>query len=289
MTTSASTEHILTFFAELIEKELGIRYPKGNHYQLETRLKEIATQLGLESIEALFEKCKSIVPLQIKNLVLDVATNNETSFFRDKDVFAAFKEAVLEGEFGKSDSPRLKIWSAACSTGQEVYSLAMMCEDWKEKDTSRYYEIFATDYSQRVLTQAKNGEYSGLEVQRGLPATTLVKWFIESHGDGKSDSAYPWSVKPVLRSRITFSQQNLLSPFKNKGPFHVVFCRNVLIYFDVEIKKQVIEKITNVLVPGGLLIMGAAESLIGITDKLQLRRMGKCTFYEKIEPEKKRA
>lgn len=280
---SVISKEILDFFSKYIEEQMGIKYKETSYYQLENRLKDIAIQLDFSSVEALYESSRQGVKTFVKTLLLDVATNNETSFFRDKEIFNAFKIGVLDSQkFSKQNPPVLNIWSAACSTGQEVYSLAMMCEEWKKAAPGRFYKIHATDFSSRVLNQASSGEYSSLEIQRGLPALKMVEWFTQETSTIKIFEGHQiWKVKNDLKKSITFSSQNLLSSFMNPGPFDIIFCRNVMIYFEVQTKKQVVEKLHKVLAPEGYLVLGSAESLIGVSDLFKTSKIGKANFYQK--------
>lgn len=270
-------KHVLEFFAQFIQKELGIVYQEANFYQLETRLIEIAKQLEISSVETLVQEVTRGTNPRAKLLVLDVATNNETSFFRDMPMFEAIEKNIINVGFPPHKTSRFKVWSAACSYGQEVYSLAMMFDRLRDKLPGKDYEILATDISDRALDNARAGTYTQLQVQRGLSAMNLVKYFNKADGANKFD----WHVKPELKKNLTFRKLNLLDPFLGMGPFDLVLCRNVLIYQTVEKKKEIIGKIYNVLSPDGYLILGAAESMIGISDDFELVRAEKATLFRK--------
>ena len=274
----------LKFFADFIESKLGIIYVKDNYYQLVKRLEDIATQMNFQTLEELWQKAQSGIFGQMRMLLLDLATNNETSFFRDPSIFKAIDEKILgSAEFSGDNPPPLRIWTCATSTGQEVYSLAMLLNVWQRLNPNRSFSYLATDYSERVLDQAKAGRYSQLEIQRGLPATMLVRHFHnESKGEASGSHSPGWLVNEELKKNITFKQQNLVEDFSALKPFDLVLCRNVLIYQSVENKIKIIRKIADKINPNGFLVMGAAESLTGLSDAFQLRQFERGAMYQKI-------
>ncbi|NJL25662.1 MAG: protein-glutamate O-methyltransferase CheR [Calothrix sp. SM1_5_4] len=262
---------ILTFFAKYIEKELGIVYSEFNHYQLENRLDEIVRIVGLNSVEELHAKATAGMTSDIKQLLLDMATNNETSFFRDPKIFRAIQSSVFPTIL--KDGRKARIWSAACSFGQEPYTLSMLLQQYSEQVKAPVNaEIVATDISSKALERARSGRYSQLEVQRGLPAASLIKFF-------KKDDDNYWTVDPVLRAPIRFETLNLLSSFLTWGKLTMILCRNVLIYQSVENKIKIINKFTESLNSGGFLILGAGESLIGLSDAFESVKVDETLFY----------
>ncbi len=266
----------LKFFADYIQKELGIVYVDANYFQLDHRLRQIATQLEIESVEALYEKGQAGITGQFRSLLLDIATNNETSFFRDPNIYKVFEDVVIPS-LKKSfpDSREFSIWCAASSSGQEPYSIAMQYDSVKEQDsTLPPLSIFSSDVSDAILARAEKGVYSQLEVQRGLPARNLIKYFDKRDGD-------QWEVKSSLRDKMKFSKINLLHDFGMIGPFDVVFCRNVLIYQPVENKKKILQKISQKIKKDGFLILGAAESLFGLTDDFSNVQSASTIVYQK--------
>lgn len=273
----------LKFFANFIEEKLGIIYAKDNYYQLEKRLVDIASQLCLSGPEELWQKAQTGMHGQMRMLLLDLATNNETSFFRDPALFKGIEERILTELRFSGDSPQpLKIWCCATSTGQEVYSMAILLNAWQRHNPRRKFSFLATDYSQRVLKQAEEGRYSQLEVQRGLPATMMVRFFRNETNSEASESHSPtWVVSDDLKKNISFKQQNLLEDFGSIGPFDLVLCRNVLIYQNVENKRKIIAEIARRIAPDGYLIMGAAESLMGLSDDFDLVQLEKAVVYKK--------
>jgi chemotaxis protein methyltransferase CheR len=270
-----STEQ-LGSFAKVIEKEVGINYPESNYYQLQKRLEDLVTLLGLKDIDELWLKAQGGFS-PVRNLILEFATNNETSFFRDTRLFTAFEKEILP-QFAakKSVTQPLRIWSAACSTGQEPYSISMLIEQYSSGKPPFKVEILASDYSERALARAHSGKFSQIEVQRGMPAQLLVKYFTKNEED-------QWQISPALRAPIQFRRFNLLEPFTHFGKFDIVFCRNVLIYQKPESKKEIIARIAKMLVPGGYLILGGAENLIGLSDEFtQLSILGAVVYQLKV-------
>lgn len=267
--------NVLPFFAKYIETELGIIYSEFNHFQLQNRLEEIAKILGLAGPDALYELAQKPLAPTVKQLLLDIATNNETSFFRDPKLFKGVESLILPmlAERGKPGAPA-RIWSAACSTGQEPYSLAILLEQFEERTKQKVHaQIVATDISARVLDRARSGRYTQLEAQRGLAMPVLLKSF-------QKDAESYWTISPALRARVSFETKNLLQPFDSLGKFDVIFCRNVLIYQSVASKTQIIKRLAGALKPGGYLVLGAGESLIGLSESFEGRKADEAIVYQ---------
>jgi chemotaxis protein methyltransferase CheR len=266
---------LLKFFADFIESELGIVYVEANYYQLEHRLKNIATQLGFADLTELHRAARPGITGQMRSLLLDIATNNETSFFRDNAIFKALSEAIVPELIKSGTKTSLHLWSAASSAGQEVYSIAMEIDQARlSNPTIPALRIFASDVSETILKRAESGSYSQLEVQRGLAARLMIQYFDKNDQD-------EWVVKASLRKGITFQKLNLLHMWGHIGPFDIVFCRNVLIYQSVENKTKIIKKIWDQLNPGGYLVLGAAESLFGLSQDFDQQVHGSAVFYRK--------
>lgn len=276
-----SSETILPFFAKYIEQELGIIYAEHNYFQLENRLEEIARVLGVKGVPALFEQGQKGIHGQFKQLLLDSATNNETSFFRDPKVFQAIENTVLPALLKKAKpSESLQIWSAASSTGQEALSISMLLQEWQQKNASTVpYAVIGTDISDRALQKAKAATYSELEVQRGLPPTLLQKYF-------QKDVQGRWVAKSDLTQRISYRSLNLKETFLFPQKFDLVLCRNVLIYQNVPGKIEILKKITSQLNHGGYLIMGSGESLHGLSEDYLQEMSDGAVIYRKKQTQK---
>ena len=267
------SDEIIQFFSSYIERELGIQYSRENSFQLQNRLHEIAILLGEPSDEALYTRAmREGINGNFQRYLLDLATNNETSFFRDAKMFTALEETLFRPlKYGK-DSCVLKIWSAASSSGQEALSLAMSLSEYAPGVP---FEITATDVCDRVLERAEKGVYSQFEVQRGLKASLLTKYFIK---DGRTEN---WMAKPELRKKIRYRKQNLLAPIGFDGPFDLILCRNVLIYQSVENKRAILARITALLRGGGVLVLGSGESLMGLSDAYLPLTVGGAILYQR--------
>ncbi len=277
-------EVVLKFFAQYIESELGIVYAEHNYFQLQNRLEEISKFVGVDSVEKLFEEAQKSISGSFRQMLLDVATNNETSFFRDPKVFNAIENIVLPKYCeGKSLVGPLKVWSAASSTGQEALSTAIMINEWNQKHKQNIdFSITGTDISERVLLKAKSGQYSQLEVQRGLPMPLLVKYF-------KKDDSDRWKVEEEILHRIHYSKLNLKSHFHFPEKFDIVFCRNVLIYQSLNGKIEILKRITANLADGGFLIMGSGESLLGLSEDYKQAPLDNAVLYQKISKQQRAA
>ena len=271
-----SEKDILSFFASYIEKELGIIYADHNYFQLQNRLEEIGKSLGINSVEALYQEAQKGITGKFRQLILDISTNNETSFFRDEKVFWAMKKIVTESlDSFKTD--KLCIWSAASSSGQEALSVSIMLNELIEKNNLTLpFEIVGTDISERILNKAREGNYTSFEVQRGLSEALLSKYFTKTpQGD--------WKASEKLMRNISYSKQNLIEPFKFSRQFNIVLCRNVLIYQKVEAKSEIVRRITETILPGGILILGSGESLLGLSnDYEQIMLEGAVIYRKKI-------
>ena len=266
----------LKYFADFIESHLGIVYSEVNYFQLEKRLVLIAKFLE-KSIEELVVMAHREITGQFKTMLLDIATNNETSFFRDPGIFKAVEDYIVPKLIEqKGSGHKLKIWSAACSTGQEVYTLIMVLNKLVSKGVLSDYDILATDFSQRALKQAQSGEYSHLEIQRGLPALLLIEYFDRDGANGEK-----WTFKREFSKKVNFKNMNLLESFPVTGQFDIILCRNVLIYQAVENKKDIINRLTGHLDHGGYFLLGAAESLFGLSTSYDQVKEGTATVYRK--------
>jgi len=246
------------YLRNLLKQRSGLVLSADKQYLVESRLTPLARKAGVGSLAELVAKVRG----NNEKLIVDVVeamTTNESFFYRDKIPFDHFREAIMPGLMAaRAKERRIRIWCAAASTGQEPYSLAMCVKEMKEKLGGWRVEMLGTDLSTEVLEKAKAGVYSQFEVQRGLPIQMLVKYFRQV-GD-------TWQIAPDIRAMIQYRPLNLLADFAGLGRFDVVFCRNVLIYFDQETKIGVLNRIARQLEPDGYLVLGAAETVVGLTD-----------------------
>lgn len=248
----------ITFVAAEAYKRSGLVLSADKGYLLESRLAPLARAEGYPSIEALIGAARRESNDRLLWAITEALATHETFFFRDNTPFDLFKQEVLPVlARARGNTATIRIWCAACSSGQEPYSLAMILEEEKARLGGLRFEIVATDMAPRVLEKAKAGVYSQFEVQRGLAIQRLV-----THFDQTGDQ---WRIKPNLRSMVTFQKQNLLENFTGLGTFDVIFCRNVLIYFDAETKKRVLQRLAAQTASDGYLVMGAAETVVGLS------------------------
>lgn len=248
----------IEFVSGLVRQRSGLVLTPDKAYLLESRLGPTARREGFESIEALVAALRTRRDERLATLVTEAMTTNETFFFRDKTPFDHFTEHALPALLeARPPGAKIRIWCAACSSGQEPYSLSMLIDEAAHKLGGRTVEILATDIDQSILEKAKAGIYSQFEVQRGLPVKMLVKNF-EQHGEA-------WRVRPELKRCITFKLFNLLDDYRSLGTFDIVFCRNVLIYFDPKTKAAVLDRISKQTARDGFLMLGAAETVMGLT------------------------
>lgn len=262
---------VLKYFADIIKKEVGIVYEEQNYYQLENRLSALAKSEKLKDIEELFNMAKTGLPIKIFENLLDLSTNNETSFFRDGKVFLAIEE-IISDLISKKNQVRL--WSAASSTGQEAVTLSLICQEIMTKQKNSFiYEVIGTDISKKVLLRSQEGVYNEIEVSRGLDSILLKKYFDKVQNG--------WKTRSDISSSIKFHHLNLLDEVPTQDLFDVVLCRNVLIYQDVEGKKKILGNVTRNLRPGGVLILGSGESLVGLSSEYEQKICNGAVIYTK--------
>jgi chemotaxis protein methyltransferase CheR len=246
------------YLRKLLRDQSGLDLSTDKQYLIESRLLPLARKAGLPGISDLVQKMKGGSNALITQVV-EAMTTNETFFFRDKVPFDHFRDTIMP-EMLKLRAARksLRIWCAAGSTGQEPYSLAMCLKEMSGALSGWRIEILATDLSQEVLEKSRTGIYSQFEVQRGLPIQMLVKYF--------KQIGELWQINPDIRAMVTHRQLNLLHDFGQLGSFDVIFCRNVLIYFDQETKANIFGRLARAMEPDGFLVLGAAETVVGLTE-----------------------
>ena len=250
------------YLSSFLRERSGLSLGNDRQYLLKSRLEPLAQSHGLDDISALTNVLRRGSEPSLEAAVVDAMTTNETSFLRDRTPFEEFRTVILPALCeARRINRRIRIWSAACSTGQEPWSLAMLLTESLPNLSSWDIRIVATDISTRVLDRAREGVYSAIEVQRGLPAKLLVKYFEQS------GSCY--RVRPELHGMIEWRQLNLFDSFASLGTFDVIFCRNVLIYFEVPDKADILTRMHQQLEPDGSLLLGGAETVLGITDRFK--------------------
>jgi chemotaxis protein methyltransferase CheR len=269
----------LKTIAQYIYDISGIFLDESKAYLFETRLSSIAEELGCTSYQDLYNKAKRDVKKTIERQIVDAISTNETLFFRDKGPFELLQHKILPEIIDKrtANSPALKtnikIWSAASSTGQELYSIAIVIKELIP-DLSRYnITLLGTDISDNAVSQASYGKYNKFEIERGLPQKQLQRYFT-LFGDS-------WKIKDEIRAMVNFKKFNLMLPFSALGKFDIIFCRNVAIYFTLEDRKKLFNKIADSLTDDGFLVIGSTESLTGVCPRFIPKKHLKSIFYQK--------
>jgi chemotaxis protein methyltransferase CheR len=246
------------YLRKLLKDRSGLDLSADKQYLIESRLLPLSRKSGLAGIGELVQKMKG-GSADITTQVVEAMTTNETFFFRDKVPFDHFRDSIMpEILQARTSRKTLRIWCAAGSTGQEPYSLAMCLKEMGAALSGWRVEILATDLSQEVLEKSRAGIYSQFEVQRGLPIQMLVKYF--------KQTGELWQINADIRAMVQHRQLNLLHDFSQLGVFDVIFCRNVLIYFDQDTKINIFNRLAKTTEPDGFLVLGAAETVVGLTD-----------------------
>lgn len=256
----------------------GIYLDESKKYLLETRLNGVAEEQGCSTFQDLLKKAKTDVSKSIERKIIDAISTNETLFFRDTGPFQLLQHKIFP-ELIDARTPKapqlktnLKVWSAASSTGQELYSVAIVLQELLG-DMSKYsIKLLGTDISDAAVSQASSGKFNKFEIERGLARDKLTKYF--------SMSGQTWKINDQIRALVNFRKFNLMTPFTGLGKFDVVLCRNVAIYFTLEDRKKLFNKIADVLEPDGYLIIGSTESLTGICPRFIPKRHLRSIFYQ---------
>jgi chemotaxis protein methyltransferase CheR len=258
------------FLQQHVYSQAGIVLEDDKHYLFECRLTPIVRQLGLGSINDLCALIQATREPEVGRRVVEAMTTNETYFFRDPAHYEAIRTVLLPRlKEGRRDTRKLRFWSAAASTGQEAYSLAMLLLEDALSDWN--IQILGTDFSSQVLERAQSGKYQQIEVNRGLPAALLVKYFRRSGMD--------WQVSEPVRRMAHFETIDLRKSMRALGPFDLVFCRNVMIYFDAGTRKEILKELHGTLFRGGWLLLGGAETAFGVDEWFEKQTVGSAIVY----------
>lgn len=261
-----------TFIQQLVARVAGIVVEAGQEYLIESRLAPLADELGLGSIGDLIAQIRSDPSEELRRRAVEAMTTHETFFFRDDSPFEALKSEVLPQILQRrAGERRLSIWSCACSTGQEPYSIALLLREYVPQVMNWKLELVGTDFSQSALERARQGRYSQLEVDRGLPAILLRKYF-EKQGE-------EWQLTAEIRERVQFRSLNLAHALPSMPPFDVILLRNVMIYFDVPTKRRILGELQRLLKPDGYLMLGTAETTLNLDPAYEQVLHGKSAFY----------
>lgn len=249
------------FLAKMLKERSGLTLTADKSYLIESRLTPLARKRNMKGVEEIVQALRRRDETLARD-VTEAMTTNESFFFRDQRPFDILRDTVLpQMVVNRAKQKGIRIWSAACSSGQEAYSIAMLIKEAGAKFQGWKFDIIGTDISREMLEKAKSGLYSQFEVQRGLPVQMLVKYF-KKNGD-------TWQIDSSLRAMAQFREWNLLLDLKGLGQFDVVFCRNVLIYFDQPTKTRVLENIARQMPDDGLLFLGGAETVLGVSDRFK--------------------
>lgn len=263
------------FLTDYVYRESGIVLDGDKRYLLEARLMPVIHDSHLASLAALCQALRNGGVSPLRNKVVEAMTTHETLFFRDGAPFDALKSDILPQLLERQRLARkLSFWSAAASSGQEAYSLAILLTE-AGLDSSWMLNILGTDLSAAIIEKARQGRYLQLEMNRGLPVHYLVKYF---ERDGLD-----WKLKDHIRRMVRFEQFDLRGSMVGKGPFDLIFCRNVLIYFDIATKKQILAEFRKALRPGGFLVLGSAESTLNLDESYKRIQVGRAMFYQAPE------
>ncbi|BBO81667.1 CheR family methyltransferase [Desulfosarcina ovata] len=257
----------------------GISIDASKAYLLETRFGKLLEEEGCKSYTELYHKAKSDARKTLEKKIINAITTNETLFFRDTSPFDLLKFKILpelvDARSAKGTRPgaaNLKIWSSACSTGQEVYSIAIVIKELFGNGTGPKVSLVGTDLSDAAVSQASAGSYNKFEIERGLPREKLQRYFTMAGSN--------WKIKDEIRAMATFRRMNLMQPFVGVGKFDIIFCRNVAIYFTLPDRKKLFNKIADALEPDGYLLIGSTESLTGVCPRFVPKRHLRSVYYQ---------
>lgn len=248
------------FLRRILKERSGLALSADKQYLVSTRLKPICEAHGLKDLSELVSAMRGVTGRRLIDEVVDAMTTNESLFFRDQAPFDYLVSQMIPQLIATRGGRPIRIWSAASSTGQEAYSIAILLEENAGKFGRQPFEIIATDISQAALKRAKAGEYTQFEVGRGMPQQFLSRYFTRGERNH-------YILSPKIRQKVSFQERNLLDPFDRLGSFDIVFCRNVLIYFDRPTKANVLERIAKLMPQDGYLVLGGPETTLGLTSQ----------------------
>lgn len=273
MSATLENSLALSVISDFLRRRSAIVLDSSKAYLVETRLAPIARRFGFDSIESMSRVLEAPSNHQLAQSVVDAMTTNETSFFRDLHPFNALRDTVVPRLIAEKAKVRtLTIWSNACSTGQEVYSIAMVLKEHFPELANWNVRLVATDISTQVLSRASEGIFNQSEVNRGLPSQLLVKYF-ERRGPG-------WQITQDLRNMVEFRTLNLIEPFPTLPKIDIVFIRNVLIYFAPETKQDILKNVKRVMNPTGYMFLGGAETTMNLDVPFERELNGKAAYYK---------
>ncbi len=265
------------YVRDLMRDQSALTLEPGKEYLLESRLEPLAKTEGFPGYQQLVRRLRTGPVTDLHRKVVEAMTNNETTFFRDARVFAMLSGSVLPALIAARSAERsINIWCAACSTGQEPYSIAMLLHEQLPALDGWKIRIVASDISRDVLARARAGRYTQTEINRGLPASKLVKHFVQ---DGSA-----WVLSPEIRRMVEFREINLIQSWQNLPAVHLILMRNVLIYFEVAVKKTILEKASQLLDPRGFLVLGGAETTMNLHDSFEPVSYGGAVCFRRGAP-----
>ena len=270
------TSEEITVISRLVDDLCGVVLDESKAYLIENRLSTVAAEAGCETFTELYYKARYANDKTLQNNIINAITTNETLFFRDSSPFEVLKHKVIPDLIDQKASTafpkRIRIWSAACSTGQEPYSLAITLHEMLPDILDWDIQILATDISDSAIQQASRGTYATHEIHRGMKTELLNKYFTQA--DGK------WKVKDELRALISFKNRNLLELFTDLRPFDIILCRNVAIYFKADVRKDLFQRLTDILTPQGYLFVGSTESLYNLSPQFVPQYHCRSCYYQ---------
>lgn len=280
MSTELSTQEF-NLFRKYIEEQCGIDIQEDKAYLIESRLSKLLADSGLSSFEELFNRVTQLKDKQTTEKIIDAITTNETQWFRDNTPWEILENLIMPvwiQEFREGKRTKVRIWSAACSTGQEPYSIAMSIDQYLAKNqitdiSLSQFEIIATDISATVLEIARMGKYSSVSIIRGLSETYKEKYF--------QNQEHTWILDETIKKRVKFEQFNLQNSFLIWGKFDLVFCRYVIIYFSESFKQEIIDKMAGVLEPGGIFFLGSSELFTGTKAYFEMKTYQNGVYYQR--------